>query len=84
MNIATCYVGKRKLPVTELYRGRLLKKETLDLIKKDFPDFNENEYISLQRLNEYRKKYMASLLKQKNAALSEMEQQVVESVAKNE
>ena len=84
MNTATCYISKKKLPVAELYKGRFLKKEILDLIKKDFPDFNDNEYISMESLNEYRKKYMASLLKQENAEISEMEQQVIESIAKNE
>ncbi len=56
----------------------------LELIRKDFPDFNEDSYISIESLNEYRKKYMATLLKQENAELSEMEHQVLESIEKNE
>jgi uncharacterized membrane protein len=84
MNTATCYISKQKLPVTELYRGRVLKKEILDLVRKDFPNFNENDYISIESLNEYRKKYMATLLKQENTEISEMEKQVIESIAKNE
>src|SRR6478736_9061725 len=84
MNTATCFISKKKFPVAELYEGRLLKKEILDLIRKDFPDFNDNEYISIESLNEYRKKYMAKLLKQENIEISEMEQQVIESIAKNE
>jgi len=84
MNTATCYISKQKLPVTELYRGRVLKKEILDLVRKDFPNFNENDYISIESLNEYRKKYMATLLKQENAETSEMGKQVIESIAKNE
>jgi len=84
MNTATCYVSKKKLPLTELYRGSFLKKEILDLLKKDFPDFSENDYISIGSLNEYRKRYMATLLKQENVEISEMEKQVIESVAKNE
>jgi uncharacterized membrane protein len=84
MNTATCFISKKKLPVTELYKGRFLKKEILDLVKKDHPDFNEAEYISIESLNEYRKKYMASLLKQENVEISEMEKQVIDSIAKNE
>lgn len=84
MNTATCHISKKKFPITELYKGRFLKKEILDLIKNDFPDFNENEYISIESLNEYRKKYMATLLKQENAEISEMEKQVIESISKNE
>ena len=39
MNTATCYISKKKFPVAELYKGRFLKKEILDLVKKDFPGF---------------------------------------------
>jgi len=84
MNTATCYISKKKHPLSELYKGHFLKKEIVDLIKKDFPDFNESDYISIESLNEYRKKYMATLLKQENAEISEMEEQVIESIAKNE
>jgi uncharacterized membrane protein len=73
MNTATCFISKKKLPVTELYKGRFLKKEILDLVKKDHPDFNEAEYISIE-----------SLLKQENVEISEMEKQVIDSIAKNE
>src|SRR6185369_1154726 len=69
MNTATCYISKKKHPVTDLYKGHFLKKEIVDLIKKDFPDFNESDYISIESLNEYRKKYMATLLKQENAEI---------------
>ena len=84
MNTATCYISKKKFPVAELYEGHFLKKEILDLVKEDFPDFNETHYISVGSLNEYRKKYMATLLRQENAEISEMEQQVIGSIAKNE
>jgi uncharacterized membrane protein len=84
MNTATCYISKKKFPLTELYKGRFLRKEIYDLIKADFPEFNEHEQISIESLNEYRKKYMATLLKQENAEISEMEKQVIESIAKNE
>jgi uncharacterized membrane protein len=84
MNTATCQVSKKKFPLNELYKGRFLKKELLDLIQKDLPDFNEDSYISIQSLNEYRKKYLASLLKQENTELGEMETQVLDSITKNE
>ncbi len=84
MNTANCHISKKKFPLRELYIGGFLKKEIFDLIKKDFPDFNEDSYVSIDSLNEYRKKYMASLLKQENAELNEMENQVLNSIAKNE
>jgi len=84
MNTATCQISKKKFPVNELYKGGFLKKELFNLIKKDVPDFNEDSYISIESLNEYRKKYMSSLLKQENVELGEMEHQVLDSIAKNE
>jgi uncharacterized membrane protein len=84
MNTAICQISKKRFPLNELYKGGFLKKEIFDLVKKDFPDFNEDSYISIESLNEYRKKYMASLLKQENAELNEMERQVLNSITKNE
>jgi uncharacterized membrane protein len=84
MNTATCHITKKKFPVNELYKGSFIKEEIVKLIKKDFPDFNEDSYVSIESLNEYRKKYMASLLMQENTELSEMESQVLDSIAKNE
>jgi uncharacterized membrane protein len=84
MNTAICQITKKKFPINELYKGDSLKKEIVDLIKKEFPDFNEDSYISIESLNEYRRKYMASLLTQENAELNEMENQVINSIAKNE
>ena len=84
MNTATCHISKKKLPQHELYRGHFLKKEMRELIKKDYPDFNDDSYISIESLNEYRKKYMASLMKQENIELGEMEHQVLDSIAKND
>jgi len=45
MNTAISFIRKKKFPVAELYKGRFLKKEIPDLIRKGFPDFNDNEYI---------------------------------------
>lgn len=84
MNTAACHVSKRKFPLNELYKGRFLKKELFDLIQNDFPDFGQDSYISVESLNEYRKKYLASLLKQEDAELTDMEHQVLDSIAKNE
>ena len=84
MNTAICQISKKRFPLNELYKGEFLKKEIFDLVKRDFPDFNGDSYISIESLNEYRKKYMASLLKQENAELNEMESQVINSITKNE
>ena len=45
MNTATCYISKKKFPLTELYMGRFLRKEIYDLIKADFTEFNAHEYV---------------------------------------
>src|SRR5258705_6506840 len=84
MNTASCHITKKKFPLNELYKGSFIKEEIVNLIKKDFPDFHEDSYISIESLNEYRKKYMASLLKQENIEVNDMEKQVLDSVAKNE
>jgi uncharacterized membrane protein len=80
----TCQISNRQLPLNELYKGSLLKKNLFDLIREDNPGFNTESLISVDSLNEYRRKYMANLLKQEKSELTEMENQVVNSIAKNE
>ena len=84
MDTGTCYITKKKFPLNELYKGRFLKNEIFALIKKDNPDFGEESYISIEGLNDYRRKYMASLIKEESTQLGEMENQVLNSITKNE
>lgn len=83
MQTANCYISKRVYPLSELHRGDELRKGVLEQIQAEFPDFSEQSYISNELLNEYRKKYLLRILEQEDVDVSELERQVVESIAGN-
>lgn len=55
-----------------------------ELIKKDHPDWNDDRLICLADLNRYRSDYVQASLQQERGELSELEQQVLESLREHE
>lgn len=58
----------------------MIKHQILFLIKKDFPDFSDQDYISKESLNAYRKKYLESLFKQGHREVNKLESDVIQSI----
>jgi uncharacterized membrane protein len=78
-----CAISGIEYPIDELYKGSSLRKSLLDLIRKDNPDFSSGSYISLEEVNKYRKKYLESLIEEEIGELSNLENEVVNSIARN-
>jgi uncharacterized membrane protein len=78
-----CAINGKEYPPDELYKGSSLRKSLLDLIRKDHPDFSPDSYISLEEINDYRKKYLESLIADEVGELSHLESEVVNSIAAN-
>jgi uncharacterized membrane protein len=68
------FSNKEKVPAT------LIRQPILDIIKQDYPDFDENCSLSAAELNQYRRKYIADFLQQELGDLSEMEAKVVDAL----
>ncbi len=68
----------------QLAAGTSIRKSILNLIKADHPDFDERHYISLNVLNKYRKLYLEQLLKSEIGEISDLEDEVIESIHKHE
>ncbi|MCF8461242.1 MAG: DUF1003 domain-containing protein [Flavobacteriales bacterium] len=79
-----CHLTKQVLPLGELAQGYSLKPQLIALIKKDFPDFSSDSYISLEKLNEYRRKYLESLIKKEHRDLNKLEKEVLKAITDNE
>ena len=78
-----CAVNGKEYPPEELYKGSALRKSLLDLIRKDHPDVNSSSYISIEEVNNYRKKYLETLISEEVGELSHLEAEVVNSIARN-
>jgi len=78
-----CAISGIEYPPDELYRGSALRKSLLELIRKDYPNFNSDSYISFEELNKFRKKYLELLIEEEVGELSNLENEVVNSISRN-
>jgi uncharacterized membrane protein len=70
-------LSKNVFPIKERVSAKLIRHSVLDLIKKDNPEFSENNFLSISELNEYRKKYISDYLLNEIGELSELEKRVL-------
>lgn len=75
-----CYATGQVLPESELIAYKALKPEILHLIKKDFPDFSEVDYLSVETVNLYRRKFLESMLNAENREISRLEKEVINAI----
>ncbi len=54
------------------------------LIKKDFPDFTEGAYISVESLNQYRQQYIEQIINSDNDETTALEKQIIKSLTDHE
>lgn len=66
----------------QLVQGVAIKKQLLALIKKDHPDFKEDNYISHAVLNDYRKQYQ-QLIKKEKKEINHLEKEVIKAIQEN-
>jgi uncharacterized membrane protein len=83
MNTDICYITKKEYPIEQLVSYSSIKKQLIDLIKKETPDFSEKDFISHEALNSYRKKYLEKLLIKENKDLNKLEKEVISSIHNN-
>ena len=55
----------------------------MSLIQKDFPDFKEDGFLSINELNLYREKYISNYLSVEIGELSNLENKVVDALKEN-
>lgn len=64
-------------------RADELREPLFLLIKKDFPDFNKDSYISFNELNKYRKQYLSSLIFEELGEVSQLDHEVMFAMTNN-
>ena len=83
VNNRKCAINGKEYPPDELYKGSSLRKPLMDLIRKDHPDVTSSSYISIEEVNNYRKKYLETLISEEVGELSHLETEVVNSIARD-
>jgi uncharacterized membrane protein len=80
MNTVYCQLTKKQIPVQESYRGGHIRETLRKLIQKEYPDFTIESFISVEKLNEYRKRYITQLIEQEKGEVNKLEKDVIRSV----
>lgn len=83
MEKAYCYILKKEFPVDQLTGYNSIKKQLLEIIKKDHPGFSEKDFISREPLNNYRKKYLEYLIKKEHRDVNRLEKEVIKAIQNN-
>jgi uncharacterized membrane protein len=67
-------------PISERIAGLLISPSILNLIRKEFPDFEETDFMSMQELAIFREKYMVEFLHKEMGELNSLEKKVLDSL----
>ena len=76
-------VSKKEFPVADKVAAKIVRNPILSLIQKDFPDFKEDGFLSINELNLYREKYISNYLSVEIGELSNLENKVVDALKEN-
>lgn len=79
-----CQICGRHFEADEIVPGQTVRKVVVDLIRKDHAGWNEDRYICLKDLNQYRARYTQQLVEEDRGEISELEKEVIESLNENE
>lgn len=82
--MGTCHITHKQIPLRQLVLGSSIRKSIFEMIRAEHPGFDENSYISFNKLVEYRKQYLEQLLVREVGELSEVEEEVINSISQQE
>jgi uncharacterized membrane protein len=77
---AFCHITGKKLPKEMLVSANSIRIPILKLIRKDYPNFDENSFICIDELNRYRKKYLDNQVASELGKVTELERQVLNTM----
>ena len=79
-----CQVCKTEKPQRELVPAEFVRPALLHLIEKEHPDWQPSGFICVADLNRYRMTYVRQVLETEVGEISALENEVLESLKKNE
>lgn len=81
---STCTVTQKQFPSEELIPVQQLRKPLLHILKQQHPDVDLNGQISLEVVQQLRKTYIEQLLTKELGSITDLEKDVIGSIAQNE
>lgn len=77
------FINQESIRDGEAVAGFDIRKGVFDLIKSDYPNFSEKDFISLEQLNQYRRKYLTHLIVQERGELIKIDSDVMNAIQTN-
>ncbi|WKD85049.1 hypothetical protein KCTC32516_00387 [Polaribacter huanghezhanensis] len=75
-------LSANEFPKSEMILGKTIRLSIFNLIKSEYPKFTKNSTISISELNYYRQKYLETYLIKEAGELSNLEEDVLQSIEK--
>jgi uncharacterized membrane protein len=79
-----CRISGKEINVEEAYKAESINESLLNFIKREHPELNFQDYISLDIINDYRRKYLSSIIQQEIGESSVLEKEVLQAIEKNQ
>jgi len=79
-----CQISGKPVKSKEAMPVDWIREPILELIKKHYPQFKEDGFVSIDELNNFQAKYAEHLLKQDDPILNKNQQEVIQSIQDNE
>ncbi|MDI6031566.1 DUF1003 domain-containing protein [Flavobacterium sp. LB2P84] len=76
----TSDISKKEFPIADKIAAKTIRNPILALIQNDYPDFDEDKFLSIGELNMYREKYISNYLLVEIGELSNLETRVIGSL----
>ncbi len=76
-------ISKKEIPVGEDISAQDIRKGIFNLIKSDYPEFDEACFISLDELNHYRRLFLTSLMAQEKGEMADLDNDVMNAIKNN-
>lgn len=79
----TSYISSKEIREGEEVCGHDIRAGIFNLIQEGFPGFNQEHFISLNELNQYRRLYLTSLISQGKGELEIIDLDVMDAIKNN-
>ncbi len=77
------FISKRSIKNGEAIKGSDIREGLFDIISQHHPNFSQEDFISLEELNKFRRLYLSSLIAQEKGELAIIDQDVLDAIQNN-
>ena len=84
MNGIKCEICSKIFPEDQLIPGHGIRHEIEELIKNDYPEWNDNSRICKDDFNTFRIKYIIKIIEEEKGSIEVLEEAVINSIKEND